>query len=346
MTILNKEILLTQFDHIQSRKIKVIYHNLIGRKTVSNLFWSLRYGLLSWRHVFPGLSKQKFYESVSSLKSNFIMFANEEVLSKDNNLKLKQTIDQLFPEKNRQICQYCNINELIELLLLIIQALSEKSYGESSYLPLSASNYNRQLVHYWYQKNDTAFLINSVKNTLFDWLNSISELDATVFTSKLVGYNHPGYVNNVIADQLNIPIQYIDLIQLNNWCGLIKYICTNGGILATLINILMKKDILSSSTKKSLILLKKGYSINTILQLQKIKLSTFNEHILESAILLPFKKFNYDQFINSDLLHNLIKIEPSNIDKWDYKLAKKELKINFFIFRLSQIYLTKQKYEN
>ena len=74
-----------------------------------------------------------------------------------------------------------------------------------------------------------------------------------------------------------------------------------------------------------------------------MKIGTVREHLLTAAVWLPKTDFPYDLFLTPETLRYLQEHLAGNIDDWQFAdIRTSDNPDEFFVFRLYEIYLTKQ----
>lgn len=335
---MDSEFLYALLSSTQPRRPKVIFNCLRGVKTVSILYWSLRYGLLSWLNAVPTVSWDAFVDAIEQLKKAGRIQQDEEarLLIIDDEKIQPTLLDELFPENLRTLAQQVRQRQLIETTLLAIQATSQQSYQEMRYFPLSVSEQARRQVRGWFRQQPQQVLIK----TITDWLQTLSAADAQLFTSQLVGREHPGLTFTQLANQLAQAKWQIRLRQAANWMSLVDYaqqLPPQNGL--SLLVVPQLHTRLSKSVQDTLNSVLQGYSREEIGQQRHLKFSTVSEHLLTAAILLPVSDFSYQQFLTQADITALLTSEPTNIDEWDFN--QQTAVTDYFTFRLVQIWETK-----
>ena len=102
-----------------------------------------------------------------------------------------------------------------------------------------------------------------------------------------------------------------------------------------LIGMVVQPSVLPKSTWQTLQLLQKGYNVDKIAELRRVKINTVKEHLLMMAILLD--DFPCQQFLSPG-------VAQMKIAGIDFQTALQEYpELTFFDFRLSQIRFIKER---
>ncbi|GEK27784.1 hypothetical protein [Furfurilactobacillus siliginis] len=335
---MDSEFLYALLSTTQTRRPKVIFNCLRGVKTVSILYWSLRYGLLSWLNTVPTVSWEEFTNAIETLKNAGRIVENDDdqLLIVDDGQSQVELVTQLYPENLRERASEVHQRQLIETTLLAIQATSQQSYQAMQYFPLSVTEQARKQVRRWFRQPQQQPLSQAITN----WLQTLSAADAQLFVSQLVGHEHPGLTFTQLASQLDQPEWQLRLRQAANWMSLVNFaeqLPPQDGLHALIKPQL--HDRLSKSVRDTLAGVLQGYSREAISSRRRLKFSTVSEHLLTAAILLPMEDFPYQKCLTQTDIKSLLASEPANIDDWDFN--QQEAVTDYFTFRLVQIWETK-----
>lgn len=328
------ELLLALLSPTQPRRSKVIYNCLRGRKTVSILFWSLRYDVLSWLNTLPNLTWTSFEATLRQLVAN-----NQVQRDDDGQLLLSPTAtrinaDVMLPKATRQWARVLHLNQLRETVLLGLQALAQQSHHQMNYFPLSVGGPARQAVRSWFERVNQQHDQKQTIAALADWLQQQSELQANLFVAQLVGGSVTGLTTSQLAQQFKLPSWELELRQLANWLEFAAAFSSPSTSLGQLVSACWQPQ-LSVSIEQTLQAIQADRSRQQISEQRRLKLSTVNEHLLTAAILLPIDQFPYSKFLSADVHHRLVGNMPQNIDLWQFD--QQAVTTDFFLFRLTQI---------
>ncbi|GAB6092117.1 helix-turn-helix domain-containing protein [Furfurilactobacillus curtus] len=328
------ELLLALLSLTQPRRPKVIYNCLRGRKTVSILFWSLRYDLLSWLNTFPNLTWTSFEATLGQLVASKQVQCDADGQLLLSPAAARINVDVMLPKTTRQRAKLLHLKQLRETVLLGLQALAQQSHHQMNYFPLSVGEPARQAVRSWFeglnQQHDQKKAIASLAN----WLQQQSELQANLFVAQFVGGSVTGLTSTQLAQQFELPSWELELRQLANWLEFAGAFSSSNTSLGQLIAACWQSQ-LSASIAQTLLAIQADKSRQQISEQRHLKLSTVNEHLLTAAILLPIDQFPFTKFLSPEVHHRLAANMPQNIDLWQFD--QQSVTTDFFLFRLTQI---------
>lgn len=122
---------------------------------------------------------------------------------------------------------------------------------------------------------------------------------AAIFVHSLTSRTKAGYTFRQLSEKMNLDEWYIYALF---WDVLHHFIqsAQNGEspLFQTLIHDIPLNDGLTQSTRKTLFLIKEGYTIDRIAKIRKLKLATIEDHIVEIAIHDP--SFSIDQYVSKE----------------------------------------------
>ncbi|MGV0167510.1 helix-turn-helix domain-containing protein [Furfurilactobacillus sp. WILCCON 0119] len=337
-------LLLALLSPTQPRRPKVLFNCLQGRKTVSILFWSLRYDVLSWSNVLPNLTWAEMTNAIDELVKR-----QQVLVTPDGQLVVAKpavpawqtavtTMTELVPETLRQQARWLPWQQVSETGLLGLQAVAQAQHHEMTYFPVSVTEQARAHVREWFKTLTVTKTVDQVPRQLHDWLLTLPDRQAQLFVSQLVGPAHPGTTTTQLSQLWSVPGWTIQLQQIANWLSLAVFLQSEATGLALLVAPFWQ-PMLAPSLDQTLTALKQGLTQTQIQQQRGLKVSTINEHLLEAAIWLPADEFPYKRLLTADVINQVRQQQPQNIDEWQYETQTAAA--DFFTFRLVQIWETK-----
>lgn len=335
MQIKNILILLGSIDEF--RKPNVIKNVLIGKKTVSTLYWGMQYDL---NFLFGVMHNYKFDEINSSLlklsdqKMILINDLNEYRLTSKGNI-LKNQLVKLMPEANQKISTN-HIDQFKDRFNLASQVASEFSYENNHYYAQKIAFVDEYRVKQWYLKHKHN-LVEPMFQSINDFLKPMDENLADIFINNLVGHDFLGKSLIQISYEKQISIDILELIINIMYMNFFNYIIDNKIIFfKELIDDLYVKNLVTKSATETFQIYQNLKDLKLVSKRRSIKISTVKEHLLEISILdpqiFPFKDFLNDDLINK--LNNIFKTNPTIT----FNEIKTILTVDFFIFRLYQVF--------
>lgn len=319
------ELVLLFANSTEYRRPKVFANILNGKKTVSNLFWGLQYGLLPELGILHGQKVDVTETTINTLRDDGLVVSDEtgSIKLTQAGATYQQRLNQLVPPLTGEVTQSLNVSQFKNRLLLAGQVTSEYSYRNSKYYPLGISLFDSFVVKKWFQTAKTQ-LPEALLTPLNSYLSGLETKWADIFTRGLVGHQIGGQTYQQLGLELQVDPQIIELATLHLYANFANYLVSQSQrALLPLVADLLGVNWTSSAQQTFQLFINQPVTVEQIAQQRRVKVSTVREHLLESAIWLPIDQFPYQQF--------LVNQEQS--------VANKE--IAFFNFRLNQIYRSK-----
>jgi uncharacterized protein YpbB len=331
----------------QPRRLTLIKNLLMGKKTVSTWFWAMRYDLLQYSGLFK--NKPLFNdEDIRYLVSHeYIILTDTKryILTKKGQQKKDSFLESGYILENASKYYEYDVVTFKRRFLLLAQVISEYSYKNNSYYPITGDLQTEYLIKKWFIRNKNKS-VYAFKNYISQWFNSLDNNDANIFVQLLVGHDNMGKTGPQIAYALKTSVDVEWLWELDFWIALIKYIQrdSNSFLHFLLFNIVKPK--ISNKAMKTYQLFCKSISLAQIAKQSHIKLSTVKEHLQECAIFMDIRIFPYTKILNSKMVKYLdAQYHLVDIDDWHYSDIENQETIGFFEFRIYQILRSKQMYE-
>ncbi|MCY9806812.1 helix-turn-helix domain-containing protein [Lentilactobacillus senioris] len=322
---MSPDLVLLFTNSTEYRRPKVFENILNGKKTVSNLFWGLQYGLLPELGMLHGQNVIVTETTISALLAKGLIVSDETgaiKLTEAGTSKQKRLI-QLMPPLAGDTTRSVNVMQFRDRFLLAAQVTSEYSYHNSKYYPLNIPLFDSFIVKRWFQTTK-AELPNTLLTPLTGYLSELETQWADIFTRSLVGHQVGGQTYQQLGLELQVDPEIIELVTLHLYANFAYYLVSRSQqTLLPLVADLFGDNWTSSAQKTYQLFINQQLTVDQIAQRRSIKLSTVREHLLESAIWLPIDRFPYQQFL-------VTRSQP---------ITNKEMA--FFNFRLSQIYRSK-----
>ncbi|MCH5461359.1 hypothetical protein HC026_02710 [Lactobacillus sp. LC28-10] len=326
------------------RRLRVIENILVGKRTVSTLYWGMRYHQLPWLGYEKKLSRQAMDQAVHELKTQGLVNVAETnaQLTVEGAKAQQQVIQNSYQPENLNIRLVIDIDTFWVRLLLATQVVSEQAYQNGQYYPLQAPWAVKQWIKQWFRHFHDADL----KTTFYDfWQSFFTQLpdqQAMFMSQLLVGHERPGETLGQVAQGLSISETEARVMATDLTCQLAKTISqTQTACLNTLLAGL-KRPLVSTSAQLTLNSFMAGESLETISHNRSLKLSTVREHLLEAAILLPKEQFAFQRILTPELVGQMSRrLDDTPIDDWQFKQVE-DLPVEFWQFRLLEILRSKQ----
>ncbi|MGQ2282215.1 helix-turn-helix domain-containing protein [Apilactobacillus kunkeei] len=342
---MNKDLLLLLLSSTQPRRIKLIQNLLNGKRTVSTLFWAMRYGILQYSAILKTYDLNSINGAIKNLISNgFVKQVDEyqyQLTTRGQNQK--DSLKESFYILQNTSYQYdYNVNDFKSRILLAIQSVSEYSYQNKNYYPVKTDMKSAIIVKRWFVQNKSE-IVNQLETYLTQYLSQVDEKKANIIAQQMIGHDVYGMTNGQLANIMGVSNVEAFFMEYDGWVDFINYIINdNDQLLLPLVHDVrtLKMNHHAIQTYKQFV---NGNTLNQIANNLKVKLSTIREHLLEMAIWLPENKFPYSKIVNIEDEKTLRQtFDNQSIDNWQFSKISERTDINFFEFRIYQILRSKQ----
>ncbi|WP_390404517.1 helix-turn-helix domain-containing protein [Lacticaseibacillus jixiensis] len=261
--------LIVQLFDQQPRTEISVYMLLTGKKTQSVLFAALQHDQLKWLQLYPTLSRSDYQAAIKRLEQ-------AQVLKRDgNNLSLRNLDAQQAAAKRLALpAHYAPWMDLAPFWLklqLAIQSLSEYTYHNRFYRPVTPDWPSQQAVRQWWVAIKPAAAIQEL-TALFA---ALPQAQSDLLSQQLIGHDYVGAGgDDSLAghmqrlDALAQLVVALDANRLGSWARLW------GG----------RKPLGTQSQYQALALAQAGMPRPQIAQRLRLKPSTVNEHLLGAAL--------------------------------------------------------------
>ncbi|KRN29439.1 hypothetical protein IV38_GL000323 [Lactobacillus selangorensis] len=322
------------------RRAKPIYYLLTGKRTVSNLYVGLQYGLLQRLQLYPNLKESQFQAQVQAL-------VHDELLQKvtDGTYQQTETGCQFLADHPVYTFRYFDgprmghLNDFQERLFLVIQVISEYRHHERRYFPLQTHLRNQDAVKRWFrQVKQTPHFSDQFVAELTAYLQALPAELATVIANRWVGYQTTGASLEQIAAATAQTAGQLFLQQVDAEAFLWDQVHHHPQQWPVLAQLWPQTDsALSGSTQITVDLFKKGVPFAQIGKQRGLKASTINEHLLEAAILSPHFPFQF--FLQTSQIKRYDQVTGGNRAGNYQQLLDADRSAAFFTVRLYQIWI-------
>lgn len=340
--------LLYFFSKTQPRRPTVVRQVLSNKRTVSNLFWGMRYGIIDWLAVCPRLERAKFDGEIKELirRGRLIETGDREVLLTETGVKQCAAFEsQHYRIKKPAIFGALKTQLWQELLRLLVQVISEASYHNRRYFVVASSFQAQTIIKRWYKENRQYDLGRVLGEQLLLFLENVDRQHADIFMQLFSGHDVIAKTIEQVAADTNYSACDVQFLWEDLSASLAAFLYNGSSIFKSLVAPLMVSSRLSKSAAATYGLYESGLPLSTIKTKRRLKESTVIEHLLEAAIFVP--TFDFKRLLSVKDYYVLRQLFQGNIDNWSYKkLESVEPTVSFAKFRLYQIEQTRLNADN
>lgn len=342
---MNKDLLLLLLSSTQPRRIKLIQNLLNGKRTVSTLFWAMRYGILQYSAILKTYDLNSINGAIKKLIVDGLAEQVDEFqyqLTTKGQIKKDSVKESFYILQNTSYQYDYDVNEFKARILLAIQSVSEYSYQNKNYYPVKTDMKSSMIVKRWFIQNKVE-IVSRLEDYLTKYLSQVDEKKANIIAQQMIGHDVYGMTNGQLADSMGVSNVEAFFMEYDGWVDFINYIINDDDqLLLPLINDVrtLKMNHHAIQTYKQFV---NGNTLDQIANNLSVKLSTVREHLLEMAIWLPESKFPYAKIVSAEDERTLRQaFDNQPIDDWQYRQISESTDINFFEFRIYQILRSKQ----
>lgn len=323
----------------EKRRYQAIYYTLIGKRTTSNLYAALAYGLLKWLQIYPNLEQAQFQAELKRLQTNGWITMDERYvwLTVAGQQKQAQWQTALVWPVHYEGPQMGHLPQFTARLMLAVQIVSEYHHQNSQYYPLATSMKDRVLVVSWFKRHKgTPNFSTQFQAELTQLFEQLDLQQADLVANQLLGHQVLGKSQQQLAQALGSQSLTVRVRTIDAYAqilGILLASQTTYPLLSELVN--QAETQLSQSTLQTWQLIQQGASIEQISQQRRVKVGTIKEHLLEAAMLLP--QFPFERFLAPTIIQKLgmLMTEQPTLS---FNAAQAALPgLDFFEYRLYQI---------
>lgn len=326
------------------RRLRVIENILVGKRTVSTLYWGMRYHQLSWLGYEKKLSREVMDQAVHNLQTEGLITVEQTnaQLTQQGAVKQQKLLQKSYQPRHLNVRLVVDVETFWQRLLLATQVVSEQSYQNRQYYPLQTSWQVKQTIKRWFRQFHGTDLQTVFYNFWHDVFTDLPSDQASFMSRLLVGHERPGDTLQQVSRDFQMSETEARLMEIDLICQLAKLVSqtANSSINALLAG--LNHSLVSASADQTLRSFMAGESLETISRKRSLKLSTVREHLLEAAIMLPKEQFNYQRILTPELVAQLeSRLNGFPLDEWQFKQVE-GLPVDFWQFRLLEILRSKQ----
>lgn len=338
------QILLLFGTSTQWRRAKALKNILTGRRTVSNLYLALQYGLLPYFGALHGLLTGEVPQAVSDLNQAGLIETDSEWqirLTKSGDQKrnaLLRSLPSLSWLAEAADADVCRFEKRFNFA---VQVVSEYSYANNRYYPQNIGVFDSQLIKKWFIQNKHRHLPNDLKALLTSFLTAVNqETFAEIFVQGLSGHQVSGQTDTQIAEKYDLSETIVSLIRLMLYAHLLHELTVTAETeVQPLIQGLSKPAIATSAQKTFALFCRfPELTLHEIAQKRQLKLTTVYEHLLEAAIVLPVDEVPFHRLLKPSKARQLTEAAFEKRGEWSFQTANQKIPdLTFFEYRLFQI---------
>lgn len=305
-----QQILLEIFNKLKNeRTVSSAYHILRGKRSGSTIQDVGIFQLHSYFNILPKLSREVYNNAIDQLIHREWI----EVRENQYYVLLKSGLEQLHYQKSLFFDGWHyrgNEHLFFARLSLIVQSLSHQKANVKTFRPIQKDETVQRWVKHFLLTNH--YQNGHLQNKLYkEIVMSLEKTNAdpplkNIVSHRLSGYKTPGFTWQQISSRMNISeldAQILFIACLHSWLKEMEINSTNYPLLNRICEGVRIANTLTSSTVQTANLFRKGYSVEQISEMRRLKTSTIEDHLVELAMNEP--TFPIIQFISEQQIREV-----------------------------------------
>lgn len=296
-----KNLLCTIFSRLDGEKtVNAAYHLLRGKRSGQTIQDVQYYQLQMFFGILPKLSKTIFDDAIKEIEAlDYIRIDHDNLL---HLTEKGQEIVQMGTSYYFNGWHYRGREEIFfARLSLIVQTLSHFRVGIKKFMPIHRNPDVQQFAKrflrmYPIEENSFSHQFKEELTTALE-RSGMEEVQKTIFTYRLVGYEVTGWTWSQLGEQVNLSPMNVKLNFIESLHRLLQMIEQNEdlSLLKQIAIGIRVETLLTESTRQTKSYFDKGYTLEEIGAARQLKLSTIEDHIVEIALNDPY--FPLTQFV-------------------------------------------------
>lgn len=328
-----------------------IYHKFHNERTISAAFHLLRgkrsgqtiqdvgiFKLYPYFGLLPKLSRKNFDMEIDLLLAYSYLTIQENSYYKLTDSGIAKA-NEPFPYTFDGWHYRGNEHLFFSRLSLVIQSLSHQAARVHAFIPIEKNETTQQWVreflrvNHYHTKTMQPALLTEIEDSLTATEVDESLKETVIF--RLTGYKQAGLTWEQLSfsqrrQELDVQLCYISC--LHNWLNVIMEHKESYPLLYQMTQQIRIEIPLTGSAVQTAQLFNKGYQLEQISQMRRLKTSTIEDHIVELAMNDP--QFNLQQFV-SDADRTLVHTAMKDYDTKKLKVLHEVVPhLSFFQLRL------------
>lgn len=282
--------ILSLFDKNEGLKAAQTFHILQGKRTGSTLFQALRNQTLSYFALFPQLERPAFDQRIKLSAQKGALAEKEDgwfQLTELGHSWVNHYFDSTgYPDQiNQSLYGFFDL-DFWEKIQLLTQVLSEKSYFNKAYVPMTQSLPQQFWVKKWLYQHESEQLLDCFYEEWVYLLQQMDEEQADLLSQQLTGHSQVGQTRGQLLGKKSQDKVFL----INQIHGFLQVIDSHSSHCPLFYSV--KQDAreenygqLSQTACQTKQLLQENLSPEEIALRRQVKVGTISDHLVEIAIL-------------------------------------------------------------
>ncbi|TWT01081.1 helix-turn-helix domain-containing protein [Planomicrobium sp. CPCC 101079] len=318
----------------RERTISSPFHLIKGKKSGQTIQDIGYYGLHSYFAIMPRLEKRFYDQAVDGLFARGFLQENDDVIDLTDLALSSQS-----PDTPLNGWKYRGNEQLFfNRLSLIIQTFSHISQKVNVFDPVINSEEIQSWVKSYLRKHEfrdpatakefRTQIVSSLEEAM------VTEKHKMILMQRLSGLGSSGLTWEQIAASYGIvllDVQLMTVETLHAWMHVIEQ--NRYPLLSGLLEGVIQKSSLTESAQRTEKLFARGFTLEQIAELRKLKASTIEDHFVELAMNDPY--FDYRPFINEEMYQAIVVLSQNQQTKRLRDIKEKLPEATYFQIRLA-----------
>ncbi|WP_027964490.1 helix-turn-helix domain-containing protein [Halalkalibacillus halophilus] len=313
------------------RSYRSVYHLLKGKKSAQTIQDAHLFGVKNYFAIYPKLHIDVFDSIIVEMSNQGLINlegTNFQVISK--------TSISEKPYANLNGYEYHTYDEwFFSQLLLLAQATSQHAHQSPRFIPIVDDiQVQHSVKRIWNMyKNNEKVIIEQLYSELHRLFELLTQEEANFISMQLTGNKHIGWSFTQLSEYYHLSYHDIHIWYkqtLHKMIHLIKDSNQTFSLLALLIPVTSEFN-LTSSARKTYNYLQKNYSINQIMAVRNLKISTIEDHVVEIASSVD--DFSIRPFVTEEMEQDILAV-ISKLNTRKLKEIKDQLTNNESYFQI------------
>ncbi|GEN53876.1 helix-turn-helix domain-containing protein [Halobacillus faecis] len=323
------------------RTVSGIYHLLNGKRSSQTLQDAKGYELDRLFGIYPSLKREQLESLVQSLKDEGLIQINEQSFPSMTQKGVQRLASVPVQEMNYfdGMVWHDVIPTFVKRVHLLLQMMANSKAGILHYVPIVDDFGTQQWVRTVYHQFQDKLpkMVGSMYEEIQHLLKKHPSIQADLFVYRLTGGGVIGMTIDQLKREFELTIEDVEVMLQHTYYYLfleskkrkehypVLHLCTKG---------LDATHLITRSARKTYQYIQQGLSMQEIIKIRRLKKSTIQDHIVESALIIP--DFSITSFLNEEDVREINKIGSQlNTKKLKQIYEALDGKYDYFELRLA-----------
>lgn len=328
------------------RTVYAVFHLLNGKRSGQTLQDVEYYDLKSYFSILPKLKKELFDKYIENLVNNDLITIEQSIatLTPKGKELMKEPVEFMFNGWTYRGKEW----DFFYRLSLIVQTLSQAITNDMAFIPVQKDEKIQQFVKVYLSSKPYIEhrFISDFQQEMIQSISSchINAEQKNMIVHRLAGKGVSGWTWSQMAERLDwaeMDVYCAFIEALHKWLDDLTFKPSKYPLLYEIAHDVRARTPLTESALKTSNLFSKGYTMEQIAEIRKLKMSTIEDHFVEMAIneiTFPISRF----LTNSELVQVQEVVKELNSKKLRF-LKERLPNLSYFQLRLGMAYREGEK---